>query len=684
MDYLGSAVASNSSGNRLTFTFSLANGEQFQEGEIRMTIPAGWSAPSNNSADPGYTTTDCTFLPSISGQVITIEGQNLTGPASCSITYGALPGPGVTVPSTSPGPVEFATETRSTLAGTFTQIAAPPVVDVVSADGTGALDNISYPVANGSSENGLGFEFSLQPGEELQGGAIQLTVPSGWDPPSDNPADGGYTTSTCGAVQPAVGQTITITGVTLSGSAFCEVFYGDLPGPGVTAPTTSGPYTFATETKSTPGGTFAPIGTSPVAYVTAPDGSGTMMTPTQGVPYGSTGNMLTFTYTAAFGGIFDGAVTLEVPPGWSAPDDSDPMAEGFTSTTAGCGCLFVVGRTIIVDFLVLGLFGEPDTFDIVYGDTSGGGPGGTAPTTSGKQAWPTKEASNCSCDSQLRRVRPVPNIRVLSQDGSGSIKASPTAVSAGSYNTMTFKYAADPGGMSDGSVSIDVPNDWTQPTTTMGQAGYVTASAGTVSTVGQTITVSNLTLFGNAVTITYGSKAGGGPGAQAPSSPGPATWSTRQSSSPPGGPLTPLLSSPQIGVYAADGSGTLTFPPTLITAGSTGNTIQFTYTAAAGGLSNGAIVLMVPAGWSAPSTNGGDPGYTVVNTGNIAVAGRKVTVSNLNLPSGGTLMITYGSGTGATAPSTPGSYTWVGKERSTKNGVLTTSPPLQPAVLVSP
>jgi hypothetical protein len=213
-------------------------------------------------------------------------------------------------------------------------------------------------------------------------------------------------------------------------------------------------------------------------------------------------------------------------------------------------------------------------------------------------------------------------------------------VSAASYNTLTFKYAAAPGGMSNGSVSIDVPADWSPPNTTAGQPGYVTASTGTVTTVGQTITVSNVSLSGNAMTITYGSKAGGGPGALASATTGPHTWFTRQQSSPSANPLVPLPASPLITVYAPDGSGTLTFPPGVITAGSTGNTIPFTYTAGSGGMSNGTVVLTVPMGWSAPSKNGGDPGYTVVSTGNIGVSGRTITVSGLTLPDGGMLVIT--------------------------------------------
>ena len=60
--------------------------------------------------------------------------------------------------------------------------------------------------------------------------------------------------------------------------------------------------------------------------------------------------------------------------------------------------------------------------------------------------------------------------------------------------------------------------------------------------------------------------------------------------------LTNLAASPSINVYAADGSGTLTTPTGSATASSTGNTIVFTYTAATGGISNGAFTVDVPAG----------------------------------------------------------------------------------------
>ena len=61
---------------------------------------------------------------------------------------------------------------------------------------------------------------------------------------------------------------------------------------------------------------------------------------------------------------------------------------------------------------------------------------------------------------------------------------------------------------------------------------------------------------------------------------------------------------------APDGSGTLTTPTTNVAASSTGNTLTFTYTAATGGMRNGSVTLVVPAGWSAPSTTGTAAGYT--------------------------------------------------------------------------
>src|SRR5689334_15951423 len=68
---------------------------------------------------------------------------------------------------------------------------------------------------------------------------------------------------------------------------------------------------------------------------------------------------------------------------------------------------------------------------------------------------------------------------------------------------------------------------------------------------------------------------------------------------------------------AVDGAGTLVSSTSNVSASQTGRTITFTYTAASGGMQNGSITLVVPAGWSAPSTTGANAGYTTASTGTV-------------------------------------------------------------------
>src|SRR4029078_3906600 len=164
--------------------------------------------------------------------------------------------------------------------------------------------------------------------------------------------------------------------------------------------------------------------------------------------------------------------------------------------------------------------------------------------------------------------------------------------------------------MSIGSATPCVPAGWNAPSTTGANAGYSTSSAGTLTVSGQTITVSSLTVAaGNNFTITYGSTAGGGSGATASSTTGAQTWQAQEKSTS-AGSLANLASSPSITVYAADGSGTLTSGTSAVSASQTGRTITFTYTAATGGISNGSVPLVVPAGWTAPSTTAANAGFT--------------------------------------------------------------------------
>ena len=170
------------------------------------------------------------------------------------------------------------------------------------------------------------------------------------------------------------------------------------------------------------------------------------------------------------------------------------------------------------------------------------------------------------------------------------------------------------------------------------------------------------------MTITYGAKSSGGPGAMAPASSGPETWFAKSQGAA-GGTLLGLASSPSVNVLAPDGSGTIVPSPNQVVKGTSGNTITFTYTVASGGMENGAISIVVPSGWSAPSTISSAAGYTTASTGTVNVTGTTINVTGITRAGGSTMTIKYGDtgsgGSGASTPSTAQVQTWTTKQRST-------------------
>lgn len=126
---------------------------------------------------------------------------------------------------------------------------------------------------------------------------------------------------------------------------------------------------------------------------------------------------------------------------------------------------------------------------------------------------------------------------------------------------------------------------------------------------------------------------------------------------------------------AHDGTGKMTSSVSAVPYGSTGNTINFTYTAASGGIYGGGVHLSVPAGWSPPSTSGTAAGYSTASKGTLSIDGQTIIVLGVSLSSGKTLTITYGSkalkGPGATATTTVGPIVWTTYEKSTSGGTET-------------
>ena len=219
--------------------------------------------------------------------------------------------------------------------------------------------------------------------------------------------------------------------------------------------------------------------------------------------------------------------------------------------------------------------------------------------TGASGTFTTGVATGAGYAGNIIALQPMP-------DGAGTLTSNVANVANGaSGQTVTFTYTASSSGTFGGALNIVVPAGWTVPRTTAG-AGCVSASTGSVAVAGSTIQWTGVSLAAAATaTITYGAVSGGscvaGNTATAGTTGGSNTFTTTEKSTA-GGTLTAIATSPSINVYAADGTGTLTTPTANVANAASGQTITFTYTAATGGISGGAVNIVVPAGWTAPTT----------------------------------------------------------------------------------
>ena len=138
----------------------------------------------------------------------------------------------------------------------------------------------------------------------------------------------------------------------------------------------------------------------------------------------------------------------------------------------------------------------------------------------------------------------------------------------------------------------------------------------------------------------------------------------------------------------ASGNGTMTVSPTSVSPGSTNNSFTFQFRALNGvGNAYGAgsfATVVVPAGWTTPTTTSGQPGFvnaTAVGTatvGAISVVGSGRTITVPFTASGTTngFNLTYGVGAGAavTAPCATGAYTFTTNTSQNGNAVAPVAP----------
>ena len=317
--------------------------------------------------------------------------------------------------------------------------------------------------------------------------------------------------------------------------------------------------------------------------------------------------------------------------------------------------------------------------------------------------------------------------------GVGSAIITPAQVAAGTTgNTMTITFTNGPDTWGNGTLKIIIPDGWSAPSLSGSNPGYYTVSvsggsyAGTMVN-GQTIIiyVNNLQADTGTVTIVYGSKVLGSPGATSQSGTGTAIFKVENN--PVGTNTYEILSSPQVDVILPTPTATFTFTntvtptitptrtitptititntpetgegsaailPATVMAGGTGNTLKIEYTAGPSNWASspgyGTLRITIPSGWSQPSITGTSPGYFTVDSIGGTVNGYLTSSYDIivyvsGLPANtGKIIVTYGDktggGPGATAQSNTGTAYFIVK--SATNGTNTNEIQYSPFVLV--
>jgi subtilase family serine protease len=112
---------------------------------------------------------------------------------------------------------------------------------------------------------------------------------------------------------------------------------------------------------------------------------------------------------------------------------------------------------------------------------------------------------------------------------------------------------------------------------------------------------------------------------------------------------------------SAAGGGAMTASPSTVTAGSSTN-FTFTYTAPSTGVTDGTLSVVVPSGWTAPTTGSG-AGMVATSVGTLTVTDRTIAVTDLNLAPNATVTITFGTtAQPVTVPATAGLWVFVAAE----------------------
>lgn len=350
-------------------------------------------------------------------------------------------------------------------------------------------------------------------------------------------------------------------------------------------------------------GAFSISGASATATATpVTQGVGTAVVSPSQAAAGTGGNTMTITFTNGPDTWGNGVLRLVIPAGWSPPSLTGSAAGYYTVTVNGGAYGGTIRSGQIITVYVNNLQANTGTVSIVYGSRGLGGPGATAQPGTGIAIFrvennpagttPFEIASSPHVDVIMPTATPTStrtstatptitnthtNTPTVTQSptpvtGEGSAVISPSSVMAGGTgNTAVITYTAGLSAWvaapSFGTLLITVPPGWSAPSISGAAAGYFTASVSSGSVAGTAVSGMNMRIFvsgllpGGTITVTYGSKALGGPGAAAQAGTGTAVFLTASDY----GGTNPesIISHPFLTVAAATATATRTATPTF-------------------------------------------------------------------------------------------------------------------------
>ena len=308
---------------RLVFTYR--PGQTIEDGELRFTVPTGWSKPQvDDVGSPGYTELESVGLgtPTANRSSVTVPIFFLDRSQTITITYGATDA-GLAVVSAATGTDSFRIEVQGHEGGKLQAIRRQPTVTVrgqASGEGKAVL-----------TVNSVGGDTSLYAGDtrrqititytaagQIVDGRVRLTIPFDWSRP----------TASTVTVRPAIaarydGQLVIVEGVNLNANGRLTFIYtGDVQ------PRTAPDVKFGVEVHSGLSGDFFEEVTGEGTMLTvdvqeARPGSGSGTVSPTSVRPGATGVNLTFTYTAVGEIAAPREFRVQVPSSWPPPSEAE-------------------------------------------------------------------------------------------------------------------------------------------------------------------------------------------------------------------------------------------------------------------------------------------------------------------------------------------------------------------------